>query len=258
MTLANAADENLAVHAAWACSRLPGARVAITSDLVLVDSGQPCDTFNFACRARLGADAGDRVSAALDFFRRTGHPFSWWLGPGATPDHLAEVLVRAGLAAAERELAMGLELARLAAPPAPPGFVVERVRTADQLALLAQLSAANWSPPDPEVMHFYHRASALLLSPESPQWFYLGTLEGRPVATAEVTVGGGVVGLYNVATIPECRGRGIGSVMTSRPLEEARAAGHTQAILQASEAGQNLYARLGFTPFGTITEYKPA
>ena len=42
--LAAAANANLAVHASWAQRRTPGMRVIKTNDLVLVDSGLPCDS----------------------------------------------------------------------------------------------------------------------------------------------------------------------------------------------------------------------
>ena len=99
--LLEASDENLAVHAVSASRRLPGARVLRDAGLVLVDSGLPCDTFNFVCKARLSsATAHARVRDALAFFDLTGHPFSWWLGPGFTPAELPDVLGELGLAPA--------------------------------------------------------------------------------------------------------------------------------------------------------------
>ena len=77
------------------------------------------------------------------------------------------------------------------------------------------------------------------------------------MATAELTIAGGVAGLYNITTLPACRGRGIGSAMTWQPLLDARAAGLGAAVLQAADAGVNVYRRIGFAPFGVITEYKP-
>lgn len=256
-----AADDNLAAHAMLPCRVLPRAWVITDPALTLVDSGIPCDTFNIVCRARLDvANAARRITHALDLYQETGHPFSWWLGPGATPAELPELLGRAGLVAAESELAMALDLARLpaASPAGPDGLRVTRVRTAEDLATFAALSAANWDPPDQSVTRFYRDTSTAFLDPASPQWLYLGWLDGAAVATAEVTVGGGVAGLYNIGTRPQYRGRRIGSVMTWAPLREAREAGLDTAILQASEMGQGLYARLGFRPFGTITEFKPA
>lgn len=259
-TLADAADENLVVHATWIAQQLPTARVEPAPDLVLVDSGLPCDTFNFVCRARLTpATAAARVHDALAFFARSGHPFSWWLSPGSTPDDLPCLLQKAGLEPAETEQAMALDLDALPEPPSrPPGFEVRRVRTATDLQAFAALSAANWSPPDPHVVWFYELAAPALLRPDAPQWLYLGLLNDRPVATAELALGGGVVGLYNIATAFASRGQGIGTAMTYEPLQAARGAGHHTAILQAAPDGIRIYARLGFIVTGTITEFKPA
>jgi GNAT superfamily N-acetyltransferase len=256
--LAYAADENLAVHASFIAGRI-GGRVQSDDQLVAIDSGLPCDTFNIVCRARLDpAAAPRRIAGAIDFFEAAGHPFSWWMGPGFAPSNLASLLVAAGLERAETERAMSLELESLPSHTITvKGLEVQRVRTTHALDRFASLTASNWQPPDQWVVEFYRRASSVVLSETSPQWFYIGLLDGEPVATAELAVGGGVVGLYNISTLAPYRGRGIGSAMTHRPLVDARAAGWRTAILQASEGGLGVYRRLGFTPFGDVTEFKP-
>ena len=123
---------------------------------------------------------------------------------------------------------------------------------------MAHVAAANWTPPDANVTDFYRRAEPALLEPAAPLWFYLGLLDGEPVATAEATVHDGAAGLYNIATRAEFRGRGIGSMLTWRPLSDARNAGCDLAVLQASPDGVPIYRRLGFEPFGQVVEYKPA
>jgi ribosomal protein S18 acetylase RimI-like enzyme len=231
----------------------------VRDDLVIADSGLPCDTFNFICRARLDdTSARPAAAEATGYFAAVGRPFSWWVGPADRPGTLGAVLGDLGLARSESELAMALPLRSLPDAIGPvPGLEVRRVRTAGELEALARISAANWSPPDLQVLDFYRRAAPVLLSPASPQWFYLGYLDGKPVATAEATVHEGTVGLYNISTQAAFRGRGIGSWMTWQPLREARVAGCDLAILQASADGVGIYRRLGFTTFGEITEYKP-
>lgn len=258
--LPRAADENLAAHASWATSQLEGALALRDEELVLVDSGMPCDTFNVICRARLAsASAPRRVTEAIAHFQAAARPFSWWLGPGYTPANLPDLLRSAGLTQADTEVAMALDLT---APPDagsdPPGLAIRRVRTIEDLRAFAAIAAANWEPPDPWVLRFYERTAALLLAADAPRRLYLGTVAGTPVATAEASVGGGVIGLYNISTRPDFRRRGIGLAMTHAPLAEAAGEGYPTAILQAAEAGVGVYARLGFRPFGTITEFKPA
>jgi GNAT superfamily N-acetyltransferase len=258
--LLSAADDNLVVHASWVHQRTPGMPVENTPELVVVDSGLPCDTFNVVCRARLDpATAPARIRAAIDSFTRTGRPFSWWHGPADQPPDLATYLQAAGLRPAERELAMVANLAALPSDtPLPDGLSIQRVRTARQLNHFAAIVAAGWTPPDQHVLRFYARATPALLRPDAPLWLYVGYLGDVPVATAELTVGGGVVGLYNIITQPAYRRRGVGTAMTLQPLRDAHEQGATTAILQASDEGARVYSRVGFTPLGDIREFKPA
>jgi hypothetical protein len=96
--LLDAADANFAVHVAWAAASTDGMRVSEQVGVVLTDSGLGCDTFNVACRARLAAhDAQRCVRDAVDFYRQSGRPFSWWVGPLDTPDDLGGLLRAEGL-----------------------------------------------------------------------------------------------------------------------------------------------------------------
>ena len=65
----------------------------------------------------------------------------------------------------------------------------------------------------------------------------------------------GVAGLYNVATLPEARGKGIGAYMSFAPLLEAREDGYRIGILQASDMGRSVYERLGFQDRGRLISY---
>ncbi|MCI0391544.1 MAG: GNAT family N-acetyltransferase [Acidobacteria bacterium] len=257
--VAAAADANFITHVSWVQERAGGMRVLADRELVLVDSGLSCDTFNFLCRARLeGSSTLERVREAIAYFRAVDRPFSWWVGPVDQPPDLGEFLLAEGLEQAETELAMAADLASLRVGDlSPSGLRIERVRTATQIYDFAQINAANWTPPDPLVLRFYELAASVLLDPDSPLWLYLGYLSEIPVATAELTIGGGVVGLYNICTLEAYRRRGFGSALTLQPLLDARSSGYQTGILQAAPDGVGVYTRVGFQPFGRITEYKP-
>ncbi len=256
--LMEAADANMVTHASWVHRQVSGMTVIESPAWVLVDSGLASDTFNLVCRARMEREqAAAQVREAIDHFRMASRPFSWWVGPADQPANLGEFLTAAGLQRVEGELAMAAELSSLPPLATLPGFRVERVRTAEQLAELARTIGATQDTPDPDVVQFYQLAAAVLLTEQSPLWFYLGYIEDVAVATAEVTVAGGVAGLYNISTLPLYRRRGFGTVMTVRPLLDAREAGYETAVLQASAEGTSIYKKVGFMTFGQITEYKP-
>jgi ribosomal protein S18 acetylase RimI-like enzyme len=258
LALAEAADENFVLHATWCLPALPAAAVHRTTDLVVADSGLPCDTFNLICRARM-APAAAATTVAWAIARFGDRPFSWWVGSADRPAELGDALLAAGLVGAETELAMAADLSHLPQiGEFREGFAVQRVTSAEALSQFAVLSAKNWTPPDTQVIRFYSLAERALLDPGCPQRLYLGLLNGIPVATAEVTLSSSLAGVYNISTLPRFRRQGIGTMMTLAPLLEARAAGCRRAVLQAAPNGVSIYRRLGFSPFGSITEYKPA
>ncbi len=255
--LTAAADENLAAHFTWVQRQTSGMRAELAGDLVLTECGMPCDTFNAVCRARLAPEtASERIREAIAWFG--GRPFSWWVGPADEPSDLGARLAAEGLEPSETEVAMAAPLARLrAAGLAPDGLEIRRVATRAELSDFARVNAANWSPPDPYVVRFYELAAPVLLAPGCPLRLYVGYAGGEAVASSEMTVAGGVAGLYGIATLAAHRRRGYGSAMTARPLADAREEGLTTAVLQASADGLGVYERIGFEKFGGITEYKP-
>lgn len=250
--LADCADANFVVHAAWAATRTPGMQVFERPELVMVDSGVSSDTFNIICRARITPQTVVRaIRNALAYYAVVGRPFSWWLGPGDQPADLGRHLEHAGLQRADSELAMAASLADLPASHSPPpGLEIRRVRNLADLDDFAHVIA------NPDERRFYSLTAPAQLAADCPHWRYVGYLEGTPVASAELTIGGGVVGLYNIATLEPYRRRGIGRAMTLQPLLDARAAGHRIGVLQATDAGARVYRRTGFETFGEIAEYK--
>ena len=136
------ADENFVVHATWVAARTEGMTSRVAPHLVIADSGLPCDTFNFICRARLDpGSAPNAAASAVAYFDERRRPFSWWRGPADQPRDLGRILESAGLQRAETELAMLLPLVELPADlPAVPGLEVRRVTESGELQTFAELS----------------------------------------------------------------------------------------------------------------------
>jgi ribosomal protein S18 acetylase RimI-like enzyme len=74
-------------------------------------------------------------------------------------------------------------------------------------------------------------------------------MDGKPVATNLAFNGGGVTGLFCIATLPDYRGRGIGAAVTLAPLYEADADAQ-YAVLFSSKSGKPVYERVGFREVG--------
>jgi ribosomal protein S18 acetylase RimI-like enzyme len=85
---------------------------------------------------------------------------------------------------------------------------------------------------------------------------YVGYLGEEAVSTAALVIGGGVVGVYNVATIPGHQRRGYGEAVMRKALEDVqRDHGCGPVILQSTPAGFRLYERMGFRTVTKVAVY---
>lgn len=89
----------------------------------------------------------------------------------------------------------------------------------------------------------------------SPFRTYLGVLNGKPVATAQLFASAGVAGVYNITCIPEARCQGVATALTQTALRDARQMGYRVSVLQASKAGVNVYRKLGFQEYGNLSAF---
>jgi GNAT superfamily N-acetyltransferase len=93
---------------------------------------------------------------------------------------------------------------------------------------------------------------AFVRMPPDRAHLYLARLDSVPAATLAAVHHGGDCGIYLVATRPEARGRGLASALMTRALADAREAGCTTSSLQATRAGEPIYARLGYRRLGEL------
>jgi GNAT superfamily N-acetyltransferase len=254
-----AMERNMVAHMAYAPALLSEAMVLTDNGVTRIDSGFRTDTFNVACGANLPPESADAtIHAVIAWFRDRDQPFSWWVGPASRPLDLAERLSSSGLAHVEDEAGMICHLTALALPAGPPaGISVRRVTTLPELLDVAAVVAANWEPPDQDVVAYYQRVAPFVLSPASPHRYWTAYDGNAPVASCELFLDHGVAGLYAVVTRASHRRRGIGTHLTAVALSHARSEGFHIGTLQASGQGQRIYERLGFVPCGLFREFKP-
>jgi ribosomal protein S18 acetylase RimI-like enzyme len=85
---------------------------------------------------------------------------------------------------------------------------------------------------------------------------WVGYHDERPVSTAATVVSDGVIGLYNVATLPGARGRGYAEAITRHAIASAtRESGLQRVILQSTALGERLYRRLGFREVSRVVVF---
>ncbi len=81
---------------------------------------------------------------------------------------------------------------------------------------------------------------------------FVGRLDERPVGTSIAIRSRAASGVYNVATLPEARRRGIGTALTWAAVAGGRTWGHDVIVLQSSGMALSMYFEMGFR---TVVEY---
>jgi GNAT superfamily N-acetyltransferase len=240
-------------------ARAAGGEVLDTGDVQLSASGLPARVVNAANLARFGDDAGERVEAVKAFFARYGVPFRWFFGPTTTPDDLPGHFDAAGLGQLSNSPGMALDIATMNDEPTTvAGLEVREVADSADFEAWLQCCVESF-PFDPVVADAWRRVHQPLgFGDESPLHNYVGWLDGRAVAVSAILYGRDCAGIWNVGTMADVRGRGIGRETTLAALRDARARGATLSVLGSSPMGLPVYTRIGFQEVCRIRHFGPA
>jgi ribosomal protein S18 acetylase RimI-like enzyme len=220
----------------------------------VTDIGFP--TCNPIIRVNLKPEAVDGVLAMLtDKARKKKVNLHCWVTRDTRPANMADYLTAHGFTRIGEPACMAINLKDLnESNRAPKGFSITEVKNSKTLKTWCQVAAASFGVPDPVVPSIYDWYTREMQM-EQPVRFFLGMLDGKPVATSQYFLGQGVCGLYFVGTLPEARNKGVGFSITQKPLLEAKKLGYRAAILQASKMGQPIYQKLGFKEYGKMESY---
>ena len=184
--------------------------------------------------------AAPALADAVAEIEQLGLPYSVQVRRGLTPACEAEAR-GLGLTAEEPIPGMVARPGELAAPE-PEGLEVVRVSTADGLAQALAIAAAGFEVPADLLAPMY----LLDVAAVDGLVYYLGRVDGRDVSTSVGYTLDDTVGVFNVATPPEHRGRGYGAALTVEAARQGFDGGAELAWLQASAMGVGVYRRLGF------------
>ncbi len=233
----------------WILTRAPVVEAVDTEEDFYAASGIPAARANRVCRTNWGeSSAPDRVAARVEsviaWFAARGAPFTWEIWPSTTPSALPVALQVAGLERHDDGPVMTCALVDLPDAAPPDGLRIQQIDDDEGFARWVDTMGAAFA--------FDAEEKALLsvmthaLGNQPPMRHFLATFDGEPVATASTFLDGAFGLVMNVGTLPEVRGRGIGSSITIAALRNAAAKGGEIAVLQATAMGEPVYRQLGF------------
>ncbi len=193
------------------------------------------------------AAPGATIRRAIDFYRDGGAPFVVRIRAGFEPE-TQTAMQKLGLRLADQLPGMVLNPIG-EVPPVPSDLKIVDC-DAGSLAAHQEVIATSFGMP----LSLAHD----LLTPgllDGGLRGYVGYVDGRAVVTSALIESDGVAGVYNVATLPEYRKRGLGEAMTWHAVREGLMRGCVIGSLQASEMGRPVYARMGFRDIARYETY---
>lgn len=255
--LAVALEDNLAAFLAHYAT-VPGTHLYQDPTITWVLTGIREPFFNAVVRTALAPDQLDTaIDATLAPFIARRIPMLWWVTPSTRPAGLGSRLEAHGLVYRGEGPGMAADLRAL--PESdwhPADLIIEEVMDAATLLEWINTNEEAYGAIPTQVDAAYIAVELSLgFSAHQPYRRFLGRLNGAPVATAALFLGGGVAGLYAVACVGAARERGIGSAISLAALREARARGYRAAVLESSPSGFNVYSRLGFRECCRLRSY---
>jgi len=198
-------------------------------------------------------DLEKRVLENLEFFRSRKVPHMWWIGPNSSPKEIEDSLVGHGLMKIEWENpAMAVDLrqlddSKIRELEERSGAEIRRVMREEDMDRWTGVVGAAFGFDELTYKAFQGIFRTFVDRKGSP--FILAEVDGEPVGASCSALRAGVVGLYNVGTLEEHRGKGIGQLVSLAALFEGRNQGYDIGILSSSESGFNVYQKLGFKEY---------
>jgi GNAT superfamily N-acetyltransferase len=131
--------------------------------------------------------------------------------------------------------------------PPEPGVETRLVTSPEDLNRVCEVVSHGYPVPENVADFFMRGIDECGRLDDTNLANFLLTVDGEPAACASVCVKDGVAGIYCVATLEAFRRRGLGGLATRAALNHGRRLGATHALLHASDQGESVYRRIGFT-----------
>lgn len=256
--LGTAIEENLFAFFR-ASSAVPGGALYEGERFSAHDACQPAPLLRGVWRGRkppapfTPEEMDDAIAEAQAWMRARHSDFvAWWFSSRQAPE-LFERLEAHGFRLDYQSPGMALDTTHLDARlTLPDELEIVEARDARTLADFSAVIFESYKDRGMslEAAQAFEQVTLALGVETSPFRLYVGYMDGKPVATNLAFNGGGVTGLFCIATVPAYRGKGIGAAVTLYPLYEMRDRGYQYAVLFSSKSGKPVYERVGFREVG--------
>jgi ribosomal protein S18 acetylase RimI-like enzyme len=221
-------------------------------------SDVPHQIVNCIMEARLKSETVQSdIGNLMTPFREKHLPLTWYVWPTSTPADLSDHLLSYGFEHSHDSPGMLADLSDLPKDVSiPDGTRIERVSNDALLKDWMEPFNAGYQMPEMVNDFFFSFYKEFGYAEDLPMQNYLVYYEDEPVSCVTLYMGENhVAGIWGVATSPQARGKGLGTVITWKGCVEAIQKGCQYAILISSQMGYNVYRRLGFREYCKVGYY---
>ncbi|MGH1158794.1 GNAT family N-acetyltransferase [Bacillus mycoides] len=252
--------DNFTYKTSYIARQVNGMDVKETKDYITVDCGLPADTFNIITLLNSNVTEGiEKLYKEVECYNQKKFPMSVWFWDDKQEQTIKSELIKLGLKEAEKNIAMVAELKTIHPRiNMPVGFTIQKASSSGQIKKFGETLANLFgtSEEDENVQAYYNQISSLDLWNSDDMKLYLGLYKGDVVTVGSLVCTKYSVGIYDIATKEEMRGKGFGSTMFNYLLQEAKQLKNTYCVLQASPDGINIYKKSGFQALGQMTVFE--
>ena len=241
----------------YCLGKSPSVELSVGRYLTWLVTSMPDHFMNLVVCTELPSEGTNEIikSALLHFKTLNILKLSWLAEEGVPALEMKESLLANGLTFRESfATEMAIDLGKLPINISlPKGMKILQVNNEEMLRKWIHAASVGFGiSHDVENIWFEFFNHATFSRPFST---YIALLNDKPVGTSQLFTSAGVAGIYNVSSIPDARGQGVGTAITLAPLLEARKRGYRVGVLQASSMGYNVYRKLGFEDFGKLSVF---
>ncbi|MDM5427973.1 GNAT family N-acetyltransferase [Bacillus mycoides] len=252
--------DNFTYKTSYIARQVNGMDVKETKDYITVDCGLPADTFNIITLLNSNVTEGiEKLYKEVECYNQKKFPMSVWFWDDKQEQTIKSELIKLGLKEAEKNIAMVAELKTIHPRiNMPVGFTIQKASSSGQIKKFGETLANLFgtSEEGKNVQAYYNQISSLDLWNSDDMKLYLGLYKGDLVTVGSLVCTKDSVGIYDIATKEEMRGKEFGSTMFNYLLQEAKQLKNTYCVLQASPDGINIYKKSGFQALGQMTVFE--
>ncbi|KTD57738.1 GNAT family N-acetyltransferase [Legionella shakespearei] len=219
----------------------------------LVHSGLANSSLNYVLDADFSSEnAHQKIAEVTDYFTRKKSPFSWWISPLDQPEDLAAHLEHHGYKNTRNTFAMYLDLDAWD-KPSPSQMKLDIVAATDEQTLK---DFASVLACDGMAFQICFARIAAILTEDDPLEFYVGYINGTPVACASCCYFAQISGLYLLTTTPAERRKGYAKALQEYCLQRSKELGYHLSVVHTSKESRPYYQHLRYKECGSFNEYQ--